>query len=303
MPPIQIAAPNWCSHSTTSSGARSSSRAAACVVRVAAASSTSARPSSSGTGARSPRGRTAARRSRRRSAILIRPAMANCAASTSATRQVDGADQHRGLQRDRGGLAQQQRHGAPGGDAFACRCTTAAPGAAEARGERAGQQRQEQHAAERHRLRQDGQSVDDDRQVAEQIDQQVHASGTVTVKATSPRVMWPSIASTCQRSDVGARASAWRRCSFRRARRRRRSAACAWLWSGRVSVRRERARSMRLLYCRWMATAPGGDGAALRRLAGDQDGVRGGGSRAAARHRAMSRNAARTARRRARVRR
>ena len=39
MPPIQIAAPNWCRHSTTSSGARLSSRAAAWVVSVAAASS------------------------------------------------------------------------------------------------------------------------------------------------------------------------------------------------------------------------------------------------------------------------
>ena len=42
MPPIQIAAPNWCRPSTTSSGARSSSRAAACVVSVAAASSIAA---------------------------------------------------------------------------------------------------------------------------------------------------------------------------------------------------------------------------------------------------------------------
>ena len=53
----------------------------------------------------------------------------------------------------------------------------------------------------------------------------------------------------------------------------------AWVWSGRVRVRRERARSMRLLYCRWIGDVAGGDGAALRRLAGDQDGVGGGGAR------------------------
>ena len=54
MPPIQIAAPNWCRNSTSSSGVRLSSRAAACVVSVAAASSIAASASSGAIGARWP---------------------------------------------------------------------------------------------------------------------------------------------------------------------------------------------------------------------------------------------------------
>ena len=48
MPPIQIAAPNWCSASTASSRLLSASRASACVVNVAATSSTSPSAISSG---------------------------------------------------------------------------------------------------------------------------------------------------------------------------------------------------------------------------------------------------------------
>ncbi len=40
-----------------------------------------------------------------------------------------------------------------------------------------GQQDQEQHATQRHGLRQDGQAMDDDREVAEDVDQQLHGSG------------------------------------------------------------------------------------------------------------------------------
>ena len=125
--------------------------------------------------------------------------MANWAASTSATLRSTVPTSTAVCNATVVASHSSSASGAPGGDAPRCRqhrCTRHA----EARGERTRQQRQEQHAAERDRLRQDGQAVDDDGEVAEQVDQQVHASGTVTVKATSPRVMWPSTASTCQRS-------------------------------------------------------------------------------------------------------
>ena len=80
MPPIQMAAPNWCSAETPSSTARSSSRAAAWVVRVAAASSTAPAPSNSQAGAPAP-APSSATASTAAAAILARPASAEAAVS------------------------------------------------------------------------------------------------------------------------------------------------------------------------------------------------------------------------------
>ena len=144
------------------------------MVRVAAASSIVASASSGVIGARGP------------SANSVNAISAAAVVFTSARdgeirvqrvrdREIDGADQHRRLQRDGCGLAQHQREGAPcgNGDAGAF---DALPRRTQMRNDRAQQQREEQHAAECHRLRGDGQAMDDDRQIAEQIDQQRHAS-------------------------------------------------------------------------------------------------------------------------------
>ncbi len=81
MPPIQMAAPNWCSASTPSSSALSDSRAAACVVSVAAASSTAPAPSSQGAAA--PRHSSSA--STQAATALMIPATAKLALSTLPT--------------------------------------------------------------------------------------------------------------------------------------------------------------------------------------------------------------------------
>ena len=176
MPPIQIAAPNWCRHSTSSSGARSSSRAAACVVRVAAASSIAVSASSGATGARWP-GANSQRDHRGGSDLRPCPAMAKFAPQHVADRQIDGADQHGGLQRDRRRLADHQRDGAPGGDRDAGRARSLAP--AEPSREPAGAASSARNSTPPSAIdcASDGQAMDDDRQVAEQIDQQRHASG------------------------------------------------------------------------------------------------------------------------------
>ena len=97
MPPIQIAAPNWCRNSTSSSGVRLSSRAAAWVVSVAAANSiTQAR--SADDGARCPS-------ANRVSAISAAARSSPCRLRRNwpervGDRKVDCADQHQRLQRD-----------------------------------------------------------------------------------------------------------------------------------------------------------------------------------------------------------
>ena len=53
----------------------------------------------------------------------------------------------------------------------------------------------------------------------------------------------------------------------------------AWLWSGRVRVRRGAGAVDAAVVLQVDGDRAGDDGAALRRLAGDQDRVRGGGSR------------------------
>ena len=68
-----------------------------------AAATSSTRP------ARARRARRAASADQRRGAVLTMPAIAKLAPSTSEHRQIDRADQHRGLQRDRRRLAQHQR--------------------------------------------------------------------------------------------------------------------------------------------------------------------------------------------------
>ncbi len=83
MPPIQIAAPNWCSPSTASSNGRSVSRAAAWVVSVAAASSTRPAASSSDAGARRPASSSASNTTA--APIFTSPATAKLAPSTLAS--------------------------------------------------------------------------------------------------------------------------------------------------------------------------------------------------------------------------
>ncbi len=81
MPPIQIAAPSWCSPSTASNAPRLSRRAAAWVVKVAAASSIRPSASSGGTGARS-RQPSSTKAMAAAAAVLTRPATANSAVNT-----------------------------------------------------------------------------------------------------------------------------------------------------------------------------------------------------------------------------
>ena len=113
--------------------------------------------------------------------------------------EIDGIDQHGRLQRQRQRLAEDEADGAPGRDPRgaaldprACR--------AEPRRKRLRQQGDEQHAAQRHGLRDDRQAVQNDRQIAKQIHKECHCQGPVAVNGTSPRVMCPSTASTCQRT-------------------------------------------------------------------------------------------------------
>ncbi len=80
MPPIQIAAPNWCSASTASSSKLSDIRAAAWVLSVAAASSTT--PSASSTEAGTARRLSRHTASRRAATHLTMPASAKAACST-----------------------------------------------------------------------------------------------------------------------------------------------------------------------------------------------------------------------------
>ena len=94
-----------------------------------------------------------ARRASDRSTVPI--STAACSATVAASQST---------QRD---ARSRPRSRAAARDARARRCRAAPPADA--------QQNQKQHAAQRHRLRDDGQSMDDDRQIAEQIDQQCHA--------------------------------------------------------------------------------------------------------------------------------
>ena len=121
------------------------------------------------------------------------------------------------------------------------------PAGPELRDDRAQQQGEEQHAAECHRLRGDGQTVDDDRQIAEQIDQQRHASmpcdreGYVaTGDMAVDRQHLPA-------HDIGAGVVSFTLASSSSGGPDGVIFSTDWLWSGLVSVRRERARSIRLL--------------------------------------------------------
>ena len=114
--------------------------------------------------------------------------------------EIDGARQHRRLKRERSGLAQHQRRRAQARDPRHAGADRLAR-FAEPRREGPGQQNEKQHAAHRHRLRDDGEAVQNDREIAEQVDEQRHGQGAVTVKGTFPRVICPSTASTCQRTE------------------------------------------------------------------------------------------------------
>ena len=152
---------------------RSSSRAAACVVSVAAASSIT-HSTSSGTGARARPGEQQ-RREQRRGRDLHhagdREIGAQHVARATDRRCPPGrrpaAPRSPPRRRTSATALQAASSRGPPRDAVARRPSC--------RRQRTGQQHQEQHAAERHRLRDDGQSMDDDRQIAEQIDQQRHA--------------------------------------------------------------------------------------------------------------------------------
>ena len=143
--------------------------------------------------------------------------------------QVQRIREHRGLHRDGQRLAEGEAQGAPGGDARGAAGEAFAVG--QRCGEGAGEEDEEQDAAERHALADDDEAVQDDREVAEQVDEQRH-QGAFTVKGTSPRVMWPSTARTCQRRvhSPGSRAAPGR--PGCRARRRRASGRQAGLCRG-----------------------------------------------------------------------
>ena len=82
MPPIQTAAPSWCSALTASSGSRSSNRAAAWVVAVAAARMSKASATSGAAGASRPRSRSSAASSAA-AAMRTRPASDESAPSVA----------------------------------------------------------------------------------------------------------------------------------------------------------------------------------------------------------------------------
>ncbi len=205
MPPIQIAAPSWCSASTASSGARSESRAIACVVRVAAASTTSPAVSSTRVGARGPLpSNTTASTSA--APILTRLACANSAPSTCPhVRSTVETSTEPCISKVSASPPISARAEKPATRAVPR--MIAGPAGRSANG-RAAKMRNSV-ATQSHRLGNDDEAVDDDRQVAEQIDEQAQAQdsrqgaalGGASVNGMSPRVMWPSIASTCQRSE------------------------------------------------------------------------------------------------------
>ena len=168
MPPIQMAAPSWCSASTPSSSALSDSRAAACVVSVAAASSTPP-------GAQQPARRGAApqqQRQRARRRGLDHSRHSEICRQHVAHRQVHGGDQHGRLQCHVDHFHAHQRHGTPRGDGG-----RAPDHGAELGRERPRQQHQEHHAAQRHRLADDHQAMQQDPHIADQVDKAAHPIG------------------------------------------------------------------------------------------------------------------------------
>jgi hypothetical protein len=88
-------------------------------------------------------------------------------------RQIDGADQHRAVEAEAAGFGEGQGQGAPADQAQRVVLHGDA-GAADQPAERAGEEEQEQHAADRDGLPGDHQAVDDDGEVAEQVDQKAH---------------------------------------------------------------------------------------------------------------------------------
>jgi hypothetical protein len=94
-------------------------------------------------------------------------------AQNVAHRQVHRASQHSDLQRHRGCLEHDQCQRAPDSDAHGT-VQDWSGGRPQPWAQRAAEQREEQHGAKRHRLRGSRQSMQHDREVAEQINEQRH---------------------------------------------------------------------------------------------------------------------------------